>query len=672
MFHERLSVTNKEYLQQSLYLYSCGRQKEALAAAKTALTKFNQLLQRGRSLPRGTADQVTLCMNVYEKLKANKKDILSIPDIILYISSKVGSYCFYPWSPPNLLSLEEQPSQLFEDPDGLLSLSKIQIKRLDSWKRPREALGTEPSMVVPTTLDVHQDMLHDCSLVSSFLSIFALNNRTKRNLVVESLYPRDDNGPLLSPSGRYIVRLNVNGAFRRVVVDDRLPCSNDGSSLFLYSQSGILWPALIEKAYVKVMGGYDFAGSHAAFDTFALTEWIPEYISLKAYSETTGKTPEQLWQKLKTGWYNGDLMVCVGTGTLLQEETHVFRLASNHDYAVLDLDDKDGAKRLQVRNPWERRERRAESTSWIDLNTLFRQFDHLYLNWNPRLYRYKTSTHFSWSVESVLFGQNCNSLLKCPQYTVSNGTSQDAMVSLLVVRHLTGPEMLAVQSEYLRLTVYNTTHQIALAEEVARIQNGPAVNTSYITMNLTIPAGTKVLVALSSENLQPSSDSLRLSLIVYSSQKMALEKAKPVLDYRASIEQEWTKDSSPGNWSMENFHTNPQFQFTVNRDAKLVQVLGFSPLSVPIHIFIFWGNGKPIKGYSETEVVASSGKYRKNHAVCEVKDLRRGVYTVVISAYEPVTGPFSIFAFSDVPLSLSSIKAQSLVRNRPETKKCCR
>jgi calpain-7 len=67
------------------------------------------------------------------------------------------------------------------------------------------------------------------------------------------------------------------------VIDDRLPVSNTHRLLHVIDRrnSALLWPALLEKAYLKVRGGYDFPGSNSCNDLWTLTGWIPEQIFLQ-------------------------------------------------------------------------------------------------------------------------------------------------------------------------------------------------------------------------------------------------------------------------------------------------------------------------------------------------------------------------------------------------------
>lgn len=101
------------------------------------------------------------------------------------------------------------------------------------------------------------------------------------------MYPFDNNtfAPVTSQNGKYIFRLHFNGCFRQVVIDDRLPASKTSRTLFVVDRKNphLIWPALLEKAYLKVRGGYDFPGSNSGTDLWVLTGWIPEQVFLQRY-----------------------------------------------------------------------------------------------------------------------------------------------------------------------------------------------------------------------------------------------------------------------------------------------------------------------------------------------------------------------------------------------------
>lgn len=99
------------------------------------------------------------------------------------------------------------------------------------------------------------------------------------------MYPYDHilQQPVRSKNGKYVFRLYFNGCWRKVVIDDRLPASDGSRALHVLDRNNpsLLWPALIEKAYLKVRGGYDFPGSNSGSDLWVLTGWIPEQVFLQ-------------------------------------------------------------------------------------------------------------------------------------------------------------------------------------------------------------------------------------------------------------------------------------------------------------------------------------------------------------------------------------------------------
>ena len=101
------------------------------------------------------------------------------------------------------------------------------------------------------------------------------------------VYPYDfvNMKPAMSPNGKYIFKLYFNGCSRKVTIDDHLPASRTERSLHVLDRNnpGLLWPALLEKAYLKVRGGYDFPGSNSGTDILALIGWIPEQLMLQRY-----------------------------------------------------------------------------------------------------------------------------------------------------------------------------------------------------------------------------------------------------------------------------------------------------------------------------------------------------------------------------------------------------
>ena len=58
----------------------------------------------------------------------------------------------------------------------------------------------------------------------------------------------------MNPSGKYCIRLYINGCWRTVFIDTMLPFARDRILCSYSKDLSELWVSLIEKAYMKVMG----------------------------------------------------------------------------------------------------------------------------------------------------------------------------------------------------------------------------------------------------------------------------------------------------------------------------------------------------------------------------------------------------------------------------------
>ncbi|EER15534.1 calpain, putative, partial [Perkinsus marinus ATCC 50983] len=104
-----------------------------------------------------------------------------------------------------------------------------------------------------------------------------------------------------SPTGAYKVKLFVNGVWRLVEVSDWFPLSSSGMLLTSYCKNGDWWAPILEKAFMKVHGGYGFPGSIGSCDLYVLTGWLPEEIFFADLRSTTppsvASEPEVLARK---------------------------------------------------------------------------------------------------------------------------------------------------------------------------------------------------------------------------------------------------------------------------------------------------------------------------------------------------------------------------------------
>eukprot|EP00762_Andalucia_godoyi_P008646 ANDGO_04571.mRNA.1 Calpain len=235
----------------------------------------------------------------------------------------------------------------FEDPDfpanakSLGTLSGVDVSQV-KWRRPSEMSssahlftdGIEPG-------DVQQGQLGDCWFLSA-QSVLALRDDLLRSVIVS----------WDQQTGKCVFRFTKFGEVREVVIDDRLPCTAQGSLLFA---SGLdpneFWVPLMEKAYAKLHKNY--GNLCGGFITDGLCDLIGggsigQTIQFSAVTDANA-----FWETIDEWINSGTALLGCAKATQGEREVDTGRgILAGHAYSVLRSLTYKGEKLIQLRNPW--------------------------------------------------------------------------------------------------------------------------------------------------------------------------------------------------------------------------------------------------------------------------------------------------------------------------------
>lgn len=460
--------------------------------------------------------------------------------------------------------------------------------------------------------------------------------------------------------------MNFNGCWRRVIVDDRLPASKTNRTLYVVDRRNprLIWPALLEKAYLKVRGGYDFPGSNSGTDLWVLTGWIPEQLFLQREDFDLGTT----WRRIKAAHEAQDVVVTLGTGRISAEEEEVMGLVGEHDYAVLDMDASDGIRKLLVKNPWcngpvwtgagwstpqkspsigacqsgglstERLELSSSGTLWVAFEDVAQHFESMYLNWNPSLFPHRQDRHFNWSTPPK---QLSASLVRNVQYAID--CSGGGLVWILVSRHFVDQELeimrnrrgsmaaVAEQLGYMSILIFEGNgKRVQMSGD--QIYRGPYVDSPQTLARLETTAGKQYTVVLDQQELPLESYSFTLT--VFSELPVQLCDAQEEMSHFQELEGAWSRRTAGGNSSLSTYFINPQYRISTTQSGPVSILLTTDDQDVHVHVDLVWAAGKRVTAIRVKDIAGTSGEYRQGCAVARIPKLDTGVYTLVCSTFE--------------------------------------
>uniref|UniRef100_M4BYT2 Calpain catalytic domain-containing protein n=1 Tax=Hyaloperonospora arabidopsidis (strain Emoy2) TaxID=559515 RepID=M4BYT2_HYAAE len=722
--NEQLTLQNKPQLQE----------KAALLTLPVGAVNGGQLLDR-------------------EKQKEIEESAMyTLPELhVLRRSSLINGHLFVPWL-DDFDALENFClPQVFDDPDGLLSLSAMQKKKGVVWMRPSEyeAKCGYPAVMIAqgglNPLVVKQDVVTDCSFVASLCIAAAYEQRFRKRLISNIIFPADPetNQPVYNPSGKYVVKLWANGVARKVVVDDLLPVSAASGQLLssCTTRKNELWVSLIEKAYLKLNGGYDFPGGNSGIDLFALTGWIPERVSVAELVDAPDNE-ERLWEQLKSAFHYGDCIITLTTEDLPKPEAKAIGLVPMHVYAVLNVyeltsldsnayssEGTEKTRLLLVKNPWRKMswkgpyscydktrwnspvgdELRAyqrqfyaaeESTTeeqpddglfWIDFQSVVRYFESLYMNWNPKLFPYKSVYHEHWPADlgpvndSLTLGFNPQySLTFCKNVGADEGKTEatgSCTVWVLLSRHVNAIERDrdCPNEQFLTLHVYRGQAKKRVYYNHSAISRGTYSNNPHalVSLDLDLTKDCEPSFTLVASQYEKLAD-VNYTLSIFSTRPFTCEPI-PHLTTTAPVSLvipgTWDSSSAGGRPFYSTFMVNPQIHLQLQKQCRSIFLFleteafvskdptdaGFPiNLRAALHVRERVCNlhaENPTSESRELLRVLSSGEYRPGFCFIEIDaSLATYLHDIVLipSTFEQgVIGNFTLRVVSDPPSGAS-------------------
>jgi calpain-7 len=626
---------------------------------------------------------------------------------VLKRSSLIASGLFLPWCDKDALqlSLEALKSQLplFTD-NAQLKLSESQRKSFYKYARPNEILALRqlshrtPSMVnAITPYGIRQKCVTDCSFVASLCICAAFERRFKKRLVTSIVYPQNSQGmPIINPNGKYMVKLWLNGVARQVVVDDHLPVDRFGNLLCSHTDTSgnalEMWVPIIEKAYMKLSGGYDFPGSNSGVDLFSLTGWIPErlFFPKNKHKVRDHETPvDRAWERLHSASSYGDCLITVSSSDdITKQEAERVGIVVGHAYAVLRvLETIRGLKLLQLKNPWAHQSWKGSYSSfdpvWDDQN-LCRQmgydpvearkrndgvffitwddvlvyFKTLHLSWNPALFAHRMTRHANWPASQGPQNDMYN-VGENPQICLSfspEAVSKRASVWVLLSRHVSRQEQ-----EGAEVTDYLTVHIFRRDGSNKRIYypgkdcvvRGAYTNNPHVLIRYDLQGPDDKFLSLVLSQYEKAND-LGYTLSCYCTESFKFSAPVKDLPFRYIIKSEWTQSSAGGSPNHDSFGMNPMFRVRVPVDAVSLQLRCGTSRSLAINVMLV-DTGKRVQRLN-TKPLLDSGDYRFGFVVTDACALSKGNYTIIASTFHVgQTGLFLLEIFSSADVAVEAL-----------------
>ncbi|KAK0183648.1 hypothetical protein F5146DRAFT_1085661 [Armillaria mellea] len=652
---KKYDIAFRLYIKAAEIFLHLSRSNDAREQEKSKWnTSASKALERAEKIKAFTQQKATSPSSSQSTGTENRSNITLTPVGVDHFSEREQYYVLQKGSVVNGLKFplwdEEDPgsksTSLYEDPDGQPSLSPEQVELSTVWRRPDAeflTLGSDQMVLPIRPQDIVQQVVTDCSVCAS-LSVSLEHCRR---------FPLRSTSYLFysSQTGRCDVKVLLNGVRRRVFIDDKLPYHPSLSSLMCMtcrvqegsdSPRSVIWPSLIEKAYMKLMGGYNFPGS-------IFGGWIPEQLDIQSSNFEREKT----WSKLLEGFTRGDCVLTLGTGARPGIRWDSVDILSSHSYAVIDVEENDKERVLTVLDPWissddDKQETRILRIPWSDVLVVF---DGIYLSWDPQGWKNSLTFHGRWEKKAC---DNGSTRQLRANFSFTDSTVTDDEIWVLLTRHLSTSQE---TSEFIALQVETDDDNIRVCDNSllsAKVK-------SRISKHQ--PSGTLVILA----SYDGKSQDVGFTLTVYARSAVTIswDTNVPIPPFTAEIDSSFTQKNAGGNSTFPTYMVNPQYHLQIHPMAQIrskskVDLIMHTAKDLPVNITVVWSQGHRVFELAEKDVVSSSGAYSYGLARLS-QQLGAGDYNVILSTLEPhKTGSYLLKVESTSRFDLTPIPQEGV------------
>lgn len=381
-------------------------------------------------------------------------------------------------------------------------------------------------------------------------------------------------------------------------------------------------------------------------------------------------------------------MVTIGTGCLSSNEEAGSGLAGEHDYAVLNILELHGRELLLVKNPWSNAvattshrpnlapelngslpdtDNLSPGTSWITFDEVIRNFQFMYLNWNPGLFLNRQDYHFSWNIPQHS-PPSC--LIHNPQYSIES--IEGGPVWILLNRHFSIEEHNVLRNSsglgkhttsplgFISLYVFAADGRKVYFSDNAQ-QRGPFVDSPQTLARLDVPAKSHYTIAVAQQALPLHKYSFTIS--TYSREAIKFATAKSRYACQESLHGSWKNDSAGGNSGYASYSSNPQFSISLPSSANLALILETEQPELAVNVKLLWAGGQRATNITTKDILCDSGEYRRGCALTETRNVPAGRYTIICSTFEAgQTADFALHVESTVRCDLKALATEAAGR----------